>query len=76
MCSFLFCIIIDKTVNDNDDLCGGDDLYGYDEEEDDDDDDVDKPSPRVRGHMSTCHTPAVNLIDFTTLPSSIQCNSI
>ena len=76
MCRFIFCIIIDKTVNDNDDL------YGYDEEENDDDDDddvdddVDKPSPRVRGHMSTCHTPPVNLIDFTTLPSSIQCNSM
>ena len=35
MCRFIFCIIIDKTVNDNDDL------YGYDEEENDDDDDDD-----------------------------------
>ena len=78
MWRFIFCIIIDKT--------GGDDIYGYDEDEnddddddddgDDDDDDVDKPSPRVRGHMSTCHTPPVSLIDFTTLPFSIQCNSM
>ena len=74
MCRFKFCIIIDKTGDKNDDCYGGDDLYGYDEDENDDDDDVDKRSPRVRGHMSTCHTPPVSLIDFTTLPFSIQCN--